>query len=373
MNRAAGLLVLVKKGALDRVRAATLCIFHLDFDSAVKCLQMSEEDGFLRSDADLLSIVLAGFPLSDKEQPPPLWNSTLQSLLPKFKHPYLRAALAFLCDRAESLAGIANSDLLNPLDRLAFVCRYFSDETLKQYMDAQFDICVSQGNLSGLFICGLPSPGSRLVLSSYLDHTGDIQTTAILGCCFLENSSRRWIEEYRLLLDQWKLWDVRARFDFDWNTYQKLIVQNSTFTECHARISIRCSFCNHPLTSSIKAPTSRALPRMGALGGSSGALSLSSRVHACLNCQKQLPRCSLCLLPLTIQIQSKEDRSSRRPSLDLKVSSGSSSVQNKDTLGSWIAWCQRCKHGGHSSHVREWFSSHDTCPVVDCDCKCGFE
>jgi hypothetical protein len=36
----------------------------------------------------------------------------------------------------------------------------------------------------------------------------------------------------------------------------------------------------------------------------------------------------------------------------------------------WWAWCQRCKHGGHTAHLASWFQSHDQCPVSDCNCNC---
>lgn len=38
----------------------------------------------------------------------------------------------------------------------------------------------------------------------------------------------------------------------------------------------------------------------------------------------------------------------------------------------WWAWCQKCKHGGHASHLSRWFDSHRVCPVSDCRCACYF-
>lgn len=36
-----------------------------------------------------------------------------------------------------------------------------------------------------------------------------------------------------------------------------------------------------------------------------------------------------------------------------------------------IVRCRRCRHGGHASHVLEWFRrGNDECPVADCDCNC---
>lgn len=33
-------------------------------------------------------------------------------------------------------------------------------------------------------------------------------------------------------------------------------------------------------------------------------------------------------------------------------------------------WCQSCKHGGHASHLADWFSSKTVCPVAECMCHC---
>ena len=38
--------------------------------------------------------------------------------------------------------------------------------------------------------------------------------------------------------------------------------------------------------------------------------------------------------------------------------------------------CQTCRHGGHASHIINWFFGengtqlHDVCAVADCDCHC---
>lgn len=36
----------------------------------------------------------------------------------------------------------------------------------------------------------------------------------------------------------------------------------------------------------------------------------------------------------------------------------------------WFTWCQTCRHGGHASHMMQWFSKHKECPVVECTCRC---
>lgn len=64
----------------------------------------------------------------------------------------------------------------------------------------------------------------------------------------------------------------------------------------------------------------------------------------------------------------------------------------EDTIAEAIVFCQTCRHGGHASHIMEWFfgdsptacegdengqerggKAHNVCPVPDCDCPCADE
>lgn len=62
------------------------------------------------------------------------------------------------------------------------------------------------------------------------------------------------------------------------------------------------------------------------------------------------------------------------------------SNQKLDTINDAIVFCQTCRHGGHASHIMEWFfgedgrddesvggRAHDVCAVADCDCHCANE
>ncbi|EFP77606.2 uncharacterized protein PGTG_03562 [Puccinia graminis f. sp. tritici CRL 75-36-700-3] len=70
----------------------------------------------------------------------------------------------------------------------------------------------------------------------------------------------------------------------------------------------------------------------------------SKQTNRCRMCGKGLPKCSICLIPLTIN-------DSRTPSI-------------------W-AWCHRCRHVGHAHHLDLWASRGNlVCPVSGCDCLC---
>jgi len=78
------------------------------------------------------------------------------------------------------------------------------------------------------------------------------------------------------------------------------------------------------------------------------------KTTACPGCNKGLPRCCLCLLPLTCAIPTPSE-SEQSPNLP---------------FDDWFTWCQTCRHGGHAKHLQDWFSLHLECPVADCRCKC---
>ena len=50
-----------------------------------------------------------------------------------------------------------------------------------------------------------------------------------------------------------------------------------------------------------------------------------------------------------------------------------------DTMDEAIVICQTCRHGGHASHILDWFYGedgeqlHEVCAVADCDCHCADE
>ena len=108
---------------------------------------------------------------------------------------------------------------------------------------------------------------------------------------------------------------------------------------------------------------------------------------------KSLPRCAICLLPMRILNPDLEKayqlrrRQQQRLALGRSGGGGGSSAAATAaaaataleaptlTAGtmpfrSWWAWCQLCKHGGHSGHMHDWFSAHTECPVSGCACKC---
>jgi SEA/GATOR complex protein SEA4/MIOS len=100
-----------------------------------------------------------------------------------------------------------------------------------------------------------------------------------------------------------------------------------------------------------------------------------------------LPRCSICLSTLGLAFDSARDKElaegpeSKGRVLRMFINLSLTMAVISDTIDDAIVFCQTCKHGGHVSHVLEWFygthgsegQPHDECPVAGCDCRCALE
>ncbi|KAI3643048.1 hypothetical protein MP228_012603 [Amoeboaphelidium protococcarum] len=137
------------------------------------------------------------------------------------------------------------------------------------------------------------------------------------------------------------------------------------------------SGANLPLHKSFNAAVNTgAMSRLSSagVGGGSGSDSLSNsspwsfqyqqhnisghpnlKPNACPNCRKSLPKCSICLLPMGLPLDT--------------VLSGEDGISD-DPVRYWFSWCPKCRHGGHAVHLSQWFKQHSVCPVGDCQCQC---
>jgi hypothetical protein len=69
-------------------------------------------------------------------------------------------------------------------DRMAFACRFLSDDALHTFVSKIQEECLEAGRVDGLMVTG-PSPAGARLVQRYLDRSGDIQTAAMAGCFFL--------------------------------------------------------------------------------------------------------------------------------------------------------------------------------------------
>jgi hypothetical protein len=202
-----------------------------------------------------LAVALAGFPDHDgraagtaagtalganARAAQQLWRHTVAAVQPLVTHPYLRALLAFVC-AGDHDVGAETSNIgryahvldagMDLADAVAFALRFLPDNELLGWLEARAITAVMQADLEGLLLTGLGTTRGSELLQAYVDATADVQTAAILAAHVptvpaastappadasrdvLRVRADAWLYAYRSLLDAWKLWHVRAKFD----------------------------------------------------------------------------------------------------------------------------------------------------------------
>jgi hypothetical protein len=224
-----------------------------------------------------------------------------------------------------------------------------------------------RGDLRGILLTGITNEGLDL-FARYIEATSDVQTISLILLRALPSPicqsprAKMWIDSYRQLLDCWRLWHVRSQFDIEW--YKALY----HLEEPKQLIFVSCNYCGHPISSYIsRSQTVKAqetyqqqLSHHQYNRSSSTPSTNKTRIQSCPTCRKPLPRCALCLTQLGTPAGSYW-----RPGLNFNKNE-----RKLSQFSSWFTWCQTCRHGGHASHIIEWFNDHVNCPVAGCSCKC---
>ncbi|KAJ6627385.1 hypothetical protein B0H10DRAFT_2161088 [Mycena sp. CBHHK59/15] len=308
----------------NQSRAACWLVFTQQYGKAVEVLMRS--DGRPDESHHMMSGTLAA-----------LLPSSARTLDHPSPRPYFRAMLTHLTlgDWSEVL----DEEVIPFRERLAIAFQ-------------SVDNSCHRGEIDGLIVTGLTKRGFD-ILQSYVDRTGDVQTAAILAsyACpakFSDSRAEHWVEAYRDLLDGFKLHHHRVSFDIERGGLLQDAIQNGDAAPVEwapRQILIRCNYCNKSVTVNNQ---STVIPK--------------NRPTTCANCSRALPRCSVCLMTLSIVPDVVRDA-------ELAYS------PSKDTIDDAIVICQTCRHGGHASHILEWFfgedgvRSHGLCAVANCDCR----
>ncbi|KAJ7672841.1 hypothetical protein B0H17DRAFT_174454 [Mycena rosella] len=329
-------------------RAACWLVFTQQFMKAVEVLMRSNDESH-----HMMSGTLAALMPGSSTRSPEL-REHCDRLIIRLQDPYFRAMLTQLSlgDWSEVL----DEEVIPFRERLAIAFQFLDDKALSSYLHRCVENSCQRGDIDGLIVTGLTKRGMD-ILQSHVDRTGDVQTAAILAsyACplkFTDARAERWIEAYRDLLDGFKLHHHRVSFDIERGGLIHDAVQNGDRApvEWAQQILIRCNYCNKPVTNSV--PGSNVAPK--------------HRPTTCANCERGLPRCSVCLMTLSIVPDVVRD-------VELMYS------PSKDTIDDAIVICQTCRHGGHASHILDWFfgddgvRSHGLCAVANCECRCTDE
>ncbi|KAH7888971.1 hypothetical protein F5I97DRAFT_2006108 [Phlebopus sp. FC_14] len=329
----------------QQARAACWLVFSRQYTKALELL-MRSQDEMHHLLTGTLAALLPGSTASSE------LRDHSERLIVRLQDPYFRAMLTHLTSKDWS--EVLEEEALPLRERLAIAFQFLEDRALSLYLRRTTEHACSRGDIEGLIITGLTSSGID-ILQSYVDRTGDVQTAAILSSyvCpskFPDTRAGRWLETYRDLLDGFKLFHHRVSFDIERGQILQEAMQGGDKWTQPPHILIRCNYCSKPMNPGFTDAVNKG------------------RSTACPNCSRALPRCSVCLMTLSIVPDA---------SRDTELLNDQSPY--KDTIEDAIVLCQTCRHGGHASHIIDWFfgnegaCSHGVCPVADCDCRCGDE
>ncbi|KAF5397703.1 hypothetical protein PHET_09026, partial [Paragonimus heterotremus] len=240
--------------------------------TGVESKRNSANEFLINQEVGLVSLALAGYTDSNND----LWRATCASLFNRLENPYLRVMFAFLTRQGGDFNVILYNEDLRLSDRLAFACLYLDDNELLTFVKNTCDQMVLAGRLEAVLLTGIASTEFISLVQNYVDLTGDVQTAAVVGlracqlCCSSNTSNSRsmdcgsrrselsgtrnvaaiaaaavveekigrssgrgavmekeapllltlggiriaaWVQCYRDLLDQWRMWFCRADFD----------------------------------------------------------------------------------------------------------------------------------------------------------------
>ena len=109
-------------------------------------------------------------------------------------------------------------------------------------------------------------------------------------------------------------------------------------------VNCKYSQCLLSISKRILADGRQTQPRMKGnnLYGKDGR----NQVRHCLDCMELLPKCCVCLYPITVYngyVYAEE------------MKSMVSRQRNKgESLENGLVWCPKCFHGGHFGHIMRW-------------------
>ncbi|XP_037089925.1 GATOR complex protein MIOS-like [Pollicipes pollicipes] len=323
--------VLEREGSCSR--AAAVAVFQLTLRRAIQILQRSEDPTL-----KVVAMALSGYTNEKKA----LWQQTSAELRPSLTDPYIRAIFAFLTADSDNYDGVLKEYGMTVQDRVAFACRFLSDDRLAECLNQITQTLKKEANLQAILLTGVADEGLDL-LQNYVNVSGDVQTAALIAShagLATEPRVEVWIDSYREMLDLWRLWNQRALFDV------RVLSQTAEVPQYPKQSVVACNFCNKSVAAFIDDVRRRR--QMSRTGANS-----SVKVMCCPHCRKPLPRCALCLT-------------------QLGTTAGSWGAAGQGSAGfdSWFTWCQTCRHGGHAGHMVAWFEQHAECPVTGCPCKC---
>ena len=227
--------------------------------------------------------------------------------------PYQRAIFAY----------IANSEWREVLDeigvpireRIGIALRWLDDDELNNYLESITRAVIRNGELEGIILTGVTEESTNL-LQEFINRKGDVQTAALVAAFgspryFTDDRVTYWIESYRQLLNSWRLFHARAKFDVARGQASRDRKGVMTMAPPQRQVYVRCANCDRSISHSANPAAGAGGRETGGAGrgrllqvrdrqapAQGGAGTTMSKPTVCPHCKKSLPRCAVCLLNL---------------------------------------------------------------------------
>ena len=296
----------------------------------------------------------------------------------EFNHPYLHSVCKFISFENFGQSNYILKDVeISFFDRIGFALRFLNTTTLKQYIDNYLTLGENDGLLEMMIITG-KCEKSLNFLRTYLDKYNDIQTVGLASVLlrFLkfpdEGRLMHWFRGYKEILNRLQLWDTRILLDKKFQeidivfsernkTLSNVKIWNPLYDDFNNNATEKLGFCACSL--SHENPNQINPRKENHFQG----LLCEKRIFDCQKCLKPASNCAVCLLPVTVPNTYLEQEKGKRNTSKKQLEILTESLNFEEAM----IWCQNCKHGGHFSHMMDWFLEFTTCALIDCPCECS--
>ena len=305
-------------------RKAMFCIFSFENYLALKETEES----------CILIPVLQNFQESDLN-----YTKMCKSLAKTENDPWVKSSLLFLSG-PKNLSKILES--FNILDSAGFALRFLNDQDLKNHLKGLQAKGQETGDLQSLIISGLTAD-TPLLLQKFYEKTGDIQTVGILSI-FTQQFTKsdildQFVQTYKSHLTRFEMFNTKCQFEIE---ESRILSRKQDRGK-----GMRCYYCGNSVANCDVSANSSMTKRIDSQSHDQAVL------NHCPSCPGALPRCCVCLASLKAINPYFINKSGKEISVGLFI------------------WCEKCHHGGHNSHILEWFNESLACPVYGCGCHCA--
>ena len=334
-------------------KAIVVAVAHGRKDIAIDILKTLTRTKAIENSA--LAAVVACSAMSDEQRELCDWMAD------EAEDPYLKALLAYFV--SGSWRSVIQMTELPLQYRVAIALKYLEDEHLGSFLSEMMKDVVEAGDSEGVILTGLTESAIDL-FQNYIAKFGDLQT-AVLAMSFTAphfiNDGSRWEMWKTTYLDQcqaWSAFNERSRFVTRHNMLRAGLKTSSqtdpttSEAEPKERRGVLCWRCRQPF---IK-PNDEQSVSDGVFHIERSKRQAALKGVACQRCGAPFPRCVICL------------HWQGTPALKIPVPS--ESAVERHFMAKVLGVCQVCEHGAHFHHAKEWFASHERCPVPGCGCRC---